>query len=65
MTTGRDPSLMSPDDRLAEVASLLAKAYLRLASRRNGLEAGARPVALLGTMNGREPPRKESACRTA
>ena len=65
MTPGPDPALMSPNERLSEVASLFGKAYLRLASRRIALEAGARPVALLANVNAGESPRKESAWTTA
>ena len=60
MTPGPDPALMSPNERLSEVASLLAKAYLRLASRRKALEAGARPVALLANVNADESQGKEA-----
>lgn len=42
MNPGRDPGLLRPDERVAEVAALLAVGALRLAQKlRNGLAAGA------------------------
>jgi len=65
MTPGRDPALMSESERLSEIAELLGRAYLRLASRRKALEAGARPVALLANVNGDESSAKEARCQKA
>jgi hypothetical protein len=46
MMTARDPTTMSADERLAEVAAILAIGYSRLLlSRRNGLDLGARAEA--------------------
>jgi hypothetical protein len=30
---GRDPAMMTPDDRLAEIAAILAEGYLRIISK--------------------------------
>ncbi len=53
--TARDPAAMSAEDRLSEVAFLLAAGYLRLAlSGRKALEVGHRAVALMVPVNGPE-----------
>jgi len=57
-----DPAAMTLAERLAEVADLLAKAYLRLSkSRRKALEDCSQPEALCAAVNGPETPRKERA----
>ena len=59
----RDPSAMSPTERLIEVAFLFAVGYRRLIlSRRNRLDLSARAEALSGVLDGRgDAPGKETA----
>jgi len=55
MIPARDPALMTPDERLGEVAELLGMAYLRLSeSRQKALEEGHPPAALCHAVNAPE-----------
>ncbi len=55
MNSVRDPAAMTAEERLREVAFLLAAAYLRLSfHRQKALEHGHQDVALIGVVNGPE-----------
>jgi hypothetical protein len=59
--SARDPATMAPDDRMAEVAEILAVGYRRLAlARRNPLDLSLRAEAPCPeSMDGNAMPGKE------
>ena len=60
--TGRDPSGMSPTERLTEIAFILAVGYVRrISSKRVDLGARAEPSCALTASGPESGPRKESA----
>ena len=61
--SARDPAGMTAEDRLAELAEVIANAYLRLLARRQKeLEADPKAEALLGVVDGKDTvARKEQA----
>ena len=66
MISDRDPATMTPTERLAELAELFGKAYLRLlvarAESRNALALSGESLAPCEPVNGGEsPPGKEQA----
>jgi len=63
MTLERPPELMTAQERLAEVARLLARAYLRLRQKEKALALSA-GEPLLSTA-GAAPPQEGDACRTS
>ncbi len=55
MNSDCDPAAMTAEERIRDVAFLLAAGYLRLVlSRRKALEVGYRAVALMVPVNGPE-----------
>ena len=66
-TLERAPDLMTPEERIQEVARILARGYLRLRQKQRekalALSAGE---PLLSTADGQDaPPQKGDACRTS
>jgi hypothetical protein len=59
----RRPDLMSPEERVQEVARLLARAYLRRRQKEKALALSA-GEPLLSTA-GAAPPQEGDACRTS
>jgi hypothetical protein len=61
MNSLRDPARMLPEERLAEVAEIVTRAYLRLLRRREKeLALGGKDAALLEPVGGKDPaPGKE------
>jgi hypothetical protein len=52
VTLERPPDLMSPADRMAEVARILARAYLRLRQKQKALALSGESTALLCSADG-------------